>query len=133
MSKPRHWWYFNVCRIIGAYPQIRQRISELESQSITASANGIPSGSVAGRPVENVALRAVSSREYDDYIAIARTIDDVKQWSDGEEVMQIVKFWHWDRLKNFRQIAFRLHMSEKTARNKNRRFVYLAAQYLNYR
>lgn len=132
MSRPRYWWYRNVCAAIGQYPALRERIDDLGRQSVTASVSGMPHGSGVGRPVEGAALRAVCAREYDDYIAVQRAIETAKGWPDGDAVLEVVRLWHWTRVKNFDYIADSLHMGRNTAKRKNARFVYEVARNMGY-
>ncbi len=132
MSRPRYWWYRNVCSAIGQYPALCERVGELGRQSVTASFSGMPHGSGVGRPVEGAALRAVSAREYDDYRAVQRAIEAANGWPDGDAVLEVVRLWHWMRVKNFDFIADSLHMSERTARRYNSRFVYECARNMGY-
>lgn len=132
MSKPRYWWYRNVCAAIGQYPALKEKIDEASMQSVTASFSGMPHGSGASRSTENAALRAVSNREYDDYSAICRAIATASEWPDGEMVLAVVNLWHWKRLKNFEYIADTLHVSERTARRYNSKFVYETAKNMGY-
>ena len=132
MSRPRYWWYRNVCAAIGQYPALHERVSDLGRQSVTASVSGMPHGSGAGRPVEGAALRVVSAREYEDYRAVHKAIETAKGWADGETVLEVVRLWHWMRVKNFDYISDKLHMSERTARRYNSRFVYECARNMGY-
>lgn len=132
MSRPRYWWYRNVCAVIAAYPGLCARIDALDGQSVVASSGGMPHGAGAGRPAEDAALRAVCAREYDDCAAVRRAVDAAREWADGEMVLEIVRLWHWTRVKNFDYIADRLHMSERTVRRYNARFVYEVARNLGY-
>lgn len=132
VSRPRYWWYRNVCAAIGQFPVLRDRIDDRGRQSVTASVSGMPHGSGVGRPAEAAALRAVCAREYDDYIAVQRAIETVKGWPDGDLVLEVVRLWHWMRVKNFDYIADKLHVSERTARRYNSRFVYLVARNMGY-
>nr|DAF15346.1 MAG TPA: hypothetical protein [Caudoviricetes sp.] len=132
VSRPRYWWYRNVCAAIGQFPALRDRIDDLGRQSVTASVSGMPHGSGVGRPVEGAALRAVCAREYDDYIAVQRAIETAEEWEDGEMVLDIVKMWHWLRVKNFDYIADTLHIGRGTAQRKNSKFVYEVAKNMGY-
>lgn len=133
MSRPRHWWHGNVCRVIAAYPHIRLRVQDMERQKLTASFSGMPHGGGSARSVEDIALRTVSSREYSDYIAVGLAIDEALTWADGKDVLDVVRLYDWERsAMTFELIAYKLHISERTARRMHGRFVYCVAKKLGY-
>ena len=70
MSKPRYWWYGNVCRTIGEYPKLSRQVRDMSRQKITPGYSSQPGGQSSGRAVEDIAVRVLSSREYEDYTAI---------------------------------------------------------------
>ena len=132
MSRPKHWWYHNVCRVISAYPSIRLRVQDSERQKLTASFSGLPRGGGSARAVEDIALRTVSSREYFDYIAVGLAIDEALTWADGKEVLDVVRFHYWEQPMTFDDIARKVRISERTARRMHGRFVYCLAKKLGY-
>ena len=71
MSKPRYWWYGNVCRTIGEYPKLSRQVRDMSRQKITPGYSSQPGGQSSGRAVEDIAVRVLSSREYEDYTALA--------------------------------------------------------------
>lgn len=132
MSRPKNWWYSNVCRTIAQYPALKEAVDEAGSQSVTAAYSGMPHGSGASRATETAALRAVSNREYDDFVAISRAIATVAEWPDGDLVLAVVDLWHWKRVKNFEFIGDTLHIGRNTAKRKNSRFVNEVARNMGY-
>lgn len=132
MSKPRYWWYRNVCGVIGAYPYLMSAARDTTGQRVTAQLDAMPRGGGSSRPVEAAALRALSDRERSDLAAIRRAIDVARRWDDGDLVLAVVRMWHWDRVKNFELIADRLHIGRNTAKRKNSKFVYECAKQLGY-
>lgn len=132
MSRPRYWWYGNICRVIAQYPTLKEAVAEAGTQSVTTAYSGMPHGSGAGRSTEGAALRAVSNREYDDFAAVSRAIAAASAWPDGELVLAVVNLWHWKRMKNFESIGDALHIGCSTAKRKNSKFVYEVAKNMGY-
>ena len=99
MSKPRYWWYGNVCRTIGEYPKLSRQVRDMSRQKITPGYSSQPGGQSSGRAVEDIAVRVLSSREYEDYTAIQSAINTVQTWRDGGDVLEIVRLhtWIWPR------------------------------------
>ena len=93
MSKPRYWWYGNVCRTIGEYPKLSRQVRDMSRQKITPGYSSQPGGQSSGRAVEDIAVRVLSSREYEDYTAIQSAINTVQTWRDGGDVLEIVRLF----------------------------------------
>ena len=91
MSKPRYWWYGNVCRTIGEYPKLSRQVRDMSRQKITPGYSSQPGGQSSGRAVEDIAVRVLSSREYEDYTAIQSAINTVQTWRDGADVLEVVR------------------------------------------
>ena len=74
MSKPRYWWYGNVCRTIGAFPKLEQQVRDMSRQKTTPGYSSQPSGHSSGRAVEDIAVRVLSYQEYRDYESAAGSV-----------------------------------------------------------
>lgn len=132
MSKPKYWWYGNVCRTIGEYPKLSRQVRDMSSQKITPGYNSQPGGQPSGRAVEDIAVRVLSSREYADYAAVRDAIATVRTWRDGELILSVVSEHAWgDRLR-FDEVGRKLYISTATAKGMHRRFVYEAARNMGY-
>ena len=116
MSKPRYWWYGNVCRTIGEYPKLSRQVRDMSRQKITPGYSSQPGGQSSGRAVEDIAVRVLSSREYEDYTAIQSAINTVQTWRDGGDVLEIVRLhtWIWPR-ESLESAARKVHVSTSTA------------------
>lgn len=134
MSKPRYWWYWNVCRTIGEFPKLDRQVRDMSRQRITPGYSAQPGGKSSGRAVEDIAVRVLSSREYEDYAAVQAAINTAQTWRDGADVLEIVRLhaWIWPR-ESLESAARRVHVSQSTAKRMYRRFVYEAARELGYR
>lgn len=134
MSKPRCWWYGNVCRTISEYPKLEQQVRDMSGQKITPGYSASAGGRSSGRAVEDIAVRVLSSREYADYAAVRAAVDTARTWRDGADVLEIVRLsmWAWPR-ESVESAARRVHVSAATAKRMRGRFVYAAARELGYR
>lgn len=134
MSKPRYWWYWNVCRTIGEFPKLDRQVRDMSRQRITPGYSAQPGGKSSGRAVEDIAVRVLSSREYEDYAAVQAAINTAQTWRDGADVLEIVRLhaWIWPR-ESLESAARRVHVSQSTAKRMYSRFVYEAARELGYR
>ena len=134
MSKPRYWWYWNVCRTIGEFPKLDRQVRDMSRQKITPGYSSQQGGQSSGRAVEDIAVRVLSSREYEDYAAVQAAINTAQTWRDGADVLEIVRLhaWIWPR-ESMESAARRVHVSQSTAKRMYSRFVYEAARELGYR
>lgn len=134
MSKPKYWWYWNVCRTIGEFPKLDRQVRDMSRQKITPGYSAQPGGRSSGRAVEDIAVRVLSSREYEDYAAVQAAINTAQTWRDGADVLEIVRLhaWIWPR-ESLESAARRVHISQSTAKRMYSRFVYEAARELGYR
>ena len=134
MSKPRYWWYWNVCRTIGEYQKLDRQVRDMSRQKITPGYSAQPGGKSSGRAVEDIAVRVLSSREYEDYAAVQAAINTAQTWRDGADVLEVVRLhaWIWPR-ESLESAARRVHVSQSTAKRMYSRFVYEAARELGYR
>ena len=134
MSKPRYWWYWNVCRTIGEFPKLDRQVRDMSRQRITPGYSAQPGGKSSGRAVEDIAVRVLSSREYEDYAAVQAAINTAQTWRDGADVLEVVRLhaWIWPR-ESLESAARRVHVSQSTAKRMYSRFVYEAARELGYR
>lgn len=132
MSKPRYWWYGNVCRTIGEYPKLSRQVRDMSRQKITPGYSSQPGGQSSGRAVEDIAVRVLSSQEYRDYEAVSRAIGAARTWRDGETVLAVVDAHSWgDRLR-FDEVGRKLYISTSTAKRMHSRFVYEVARNIGY-
>ena len=134
MSKPRYWWYWNVCRTIGEFPKLDRQVRDMSRQKITPGYSLQQGGQSSGRAVEDIAVRVLSSREYEDYAAVQAAINTAQTWRDGADVLEIVRLhaWIWPR-ESLESAARRVHVSQSTAKRMYSRFVYEAARELGSR
>ena len=95
MSKPRYWWYGNVCRTICEFPKLDRQVRDMSRQKITPGYSAQPGGHSSGRAVEDIAVRVLSSREYEDYAAVQAAINTAQTWRDGADVLEIVRLHAW--------------------------------------
>lgn len=106
----------------------------MSRQKITPGYSAQPGGQSSGRAVEDIAVRVLSSREYEDYAAVQAAINTAQTWRDGADVLEVVRLhaWIWPR-ESLESAARRVHVSQSTAKRMYSRFVYEAARELGYR
>lgn len=132
MSRPRYYWFGIALKVIQKYPSLKMAVEERESQSITpAYEYKAGRSSATERKAERAAISAADSREYDDYHAVRSAIEAVKEWEDGEEILEIVRLHDWLGL-TFERIGEIIHSSEPSVKNRHTRFVYKVAEFLGY-
>jgi RinA family phage transcriptional activator len=132
MSRPRYWWYHNVIAAIGQFPKMAERARDEEAQNVIANYSAMPRNPMPSRSTENSAVRALSSRERDEYEAVKESIEYFQSARDGKEILMVVDAYHWKGVHNFETVGDLLHMSEHTARLRNRVFIYHVAEKLGY-
>lgn len=133
MSKPRYWWYTNVCKVIVAYPELRDRVKEMREQKIVPAYSAAPKTAGDGRGIENIALRVLSSREYKDFEAVRMALNEAATWEDGSMVMEVVAAHAWNDRLRFEETGRKLFISASTAKRLYQRFVYTVARNLGYK
>ena len=137
MSKPKYWWYHNVTRTISAFPALADEMQDAEAQNMIANYSGMPKSGQASRSTENSAIKKVSKRDYEAFVAIMAAVETAKTWPDGEETLQVVDLYYWQKVKSFDYREALLAQTSKaksgrTARRMNSRFVYQVAKNLGY-
>lgn len=132
MSKPRYWWYGNVCRTIGAFPKLDQQVRDMSRQKTTQGYSSQPGGRSSGRAVEDIAVRVLSSQEYRDYEAVSRAITTARTWRDGAMVLAVVGAHSWGEHLRFDEVGRKLYISTSTAKRMHNRFVYEVARNIGY-
>ena len=106
----------------------------MSRQKITPGYSAQPGGKSSGRAVEDIAVRVLSSREYEDYTAVQAAINTAQTWRDGADVLEVVRLHAWIRPReSLESAARRVHVSQSTAKRMYSRFVYEAARELGYR
>lgn len=133
MSRPRYWWYGNVCRTIGEFPRLDRQLRDMSCQKITPSYASQPGGQSSGRAVEDIAVRVMSSQEYRDHDAVSRAIGTARTWRDGEKVLAVVSAHAWGDRMRFDEIGRKMYMSTASAKRLHQRFVYEVARELGYK
>lgn len=132
MSIYKYWWHPNVVRAIRQYPALVSAKEDKQTQSMTANYNAMPRPGGVHRTSEDVALRQLSDREEEIVYAVGKAVEEIKRHADGHEVLAVVKLVDWDRSHGTDEAAYKLHMSERTARSRRNRFIYAVAKNMHY-
>lgn len=134
MSRPKYWWYGNVCRTIREYPELKRIVRDASQQKITPGYAAASGGRSSGRAVEDLTTRILSMREYADYSAVQAAINAARTWRDGADVLEIVRLSMWTRPQESIESAARYaHVSTSTAKRMRGRFIDAAARELGYK
>lgn len=128
MSKTRGWWPY-VKYMIRVYPKHCTELNDLHEQSITAAYSGMPSSGAAHRTTESSAIRELPSNDQREYAAVKRAIDDTKRKADGTERLRLIDMVFWRQTHTINGAADVLHVSERTAREWHRMFIWSVAEY----
>lgn len=125
MSKPRKRWWGFVRRMIRDYPGLKNALTDLRQQTVTASLSGMPGGGGSGRSTETAALRRLP--DPDDqaaYDAVAKAVELTELKPGGQEKIELIRLMYWARCpKTLTAAADELYISSRTARRWHAQFV----------
>ncbi len=133
MSKYRYWWWPNVQRALRTYPYLKALQQAAPDVVVTPSYSGMPHGGGDPRPTERSAThRRLSQREEEFVRAVDAALCEVSRWPDGQALIRLIELVDFKRTHTIGGAAYRLHLSERTARRKHWRFVALVGEYCGY-
>lgn len=125
MSKPRARWWGFVRRMIRDYPGLKNALTDLRQQTVTASLSGMPGGGGSGRSTETAALRRLP--DPDDqaaYEAVAKAVELTALKPGGQEKIELIRLMYWARCpKTLAAAADELYISSRTAKRWHAQFV----------
>lgn len=121
--KYKYWWQPNVVRVIRAYPSLKERKAEIQSQSVTANYTPSPRAGGTSRSAENTALRSLAPAEEEALEAVETALEQASLLKDGEKVQRLIRRYYWGRGEGFLFIADAVGLSERTARRRNAQFI----------
>ena len=73
MSKPRYRWWSYIKAVIRNYPTLCEKLSDIQSTSVTASLSGMPRGGKPRRETEEAALRQLPLVEQKEHDAVKQS------------------------------------------------------------
>lgn len=132
-TKNKHWWRPNVERALKAYPSLKDRKLAMQSPALTPNYNPMPGGSEPSRTTENLGIRQLSEQEESWLQAIDRAKDDMKQVSDGAEILALVKMVFFNQTHTVTGAAMERHVSLSTAQRRIGRFIDKVAEHKGYK
>lgn len=114
--------------MIRAYPELKMRYQELKEVSITAQISDMPHGTRISDSTAEAALRTLSVTEQKEYEAVDRAVHITERMRTGKERLDIIRLVLWEQTHTINGAAMVLHLSERTAREYHREFIYLCAR-----
>lgn len=125
MSKTRARWWGFVRRMIRDYPGLKNALTDLRQQTVTASLSGMPGGGGPGRSTETAALRSLP--DPDDqaaYEAVAKAVELTALKPGGQDKLELIRLMYWARCpKTLTAAAGELYISFRTAKRWHAQFV----------
>ena len=134
MSRPHYDWWVNAIRMIRNYPARKQEHDDITAQAVTADLSGMPhGGGGAGRTTEMAALREMAPAKQAEYDAVRKAIDITRLLPNGEIRLQLIRKVYWgEKHQSIDSVVYDLYISQQTARNWHRGFVYLVGECFGY-
>ena len=129
MSKPRYDWWPYVKGMIRRWPKLKEKYSDLHSQSVVASLSGMPSGTSVSRSTENVALRELPTTEQREFEAVRKAIETTERYDNGLDRLRIINLVLWKQTHTIEGAADMVHCSCRTARRWHSEFIRTVAAY----
>ncbi len=132
MSKPRYRWWSYIKAVIRNYPTLCEKLSDIQSTSVTASLSGMPRSGRLKRETEEAALRQLNPDEQKEYEAVKKAIEMTERLSKGQDRLYVIKLVLWKRTHTLDGAAMRVPCSERTARKYHGEFIKLVAENYGY-
>lgn len=108
--------------MIADYPELKQKMESMRSQSVTPNYNAMPGGSGISRKTENAALRELDADEMIDYLAVENAIQETLKLENGNDIMKLIKMTFWGR-KTIAQATAWIPYSERQLQRFNADFI----------
>lgn len=117
-------WRMQATDAARAYPRLHRELGELRHISVTPKLSGSPRGSGAGRSVENAALRTLAPGDQSAHDAVERALRMLKAFRTAEKRRRLVEMVYFRRTHTILGAAVALEVSEVTARQWSRDFLW---------
>lgn len=128
MSRNKHGWWQYAKYMIRAYPEHCAELKAIHEQSTTAAYSGMPGSHSAQRTVENISIRELPRNAQREYEAVKRAIESTSRKVDGAERLRLIDMVFWRQTHTINGAALVLHISERTAREWHRMFIWAVAE-----
>lgn len=128
MSQPRWPWWSYVKEIIRRYPALAAQLRDIQSPGITVQYGGTGGGSGISRQTERLALAELPGSTQREYQAVADALAALESRPGGRERLKLIRMVYWRRTHTLAGAAYKLHISEITARRWNREIILLVAE-----
>ena len=124
MSTTRYRWWGFARRMIRDYPSLKEQLKDLHEQTITAGGSGTGGGGGVSRKTEQVALRTLPADDQKAYDAVHRALEVITLQPDGDCTKKLIAQMYWiPHPVTMADAAYKLHISEITAKRKHGAFV----------
>lgn len=130
MSSPRNIWWSYAKAMIRCYPSRKAELDKLQEPNITAKCSIEGHGSGISKPTEQTALRQLSPVKQREYDAVNAAINATLLRPHGEDHIKLIRCMYWSKTHyNIYGAAQQIPISESTAKEWHREFVYLVAKF----
>lgn len=125
MRKRMPRWWDHVRKMIRDYPDLRDRLIDLQQQTVTSSLSGMPSGGGANRSTELAALRKLPDPDDQaSYEAVDKAVKLTALKRNGQERLNLIRLVYWNRCPNtLSAAADKLYIAEITAKRWHAEFI----------
>lgn len=122
------WWGF-ARSMIRDYPSLKAQLRDLHEHSITAGDSGTGGGGGVSRKTEQIALRTLPADDQKVFDAVNRAIELTTLQTEGEQRMKLIALMYWvSSPMSLAAAAYRIHISEPTAKRWHGAFVRLVGK-----
>lgn len=128
MSRPRYPWWGYIKNIIRLYPARVAEYDLLKSAPVTPNYAATGHGSGISKPTEQAALKEFPPYKQREYDAVRLAVTQISAFADGDDRIKLAEMMYWKRTHTLCGAAYKLNISERTARRWNKEFVYLVAE-----
>lgn len=134
MSRPKYRWWGFARKMVRDYPDLKMKLDELHTQSMSPDISGMPRGGSAGRTTESIALRQLPPDDQQDYDAVRRAIEITRQLADGDARIALIRYAYWGKkMHKLEDAALQVHVSERTAQRWHADFIRLVGKCYGYK
>ena len=123
-------WRADTRTIIKAYPDLKRRVAQLHTVSITPNYNGMPGSGEPSRTTEVVALRSLPPDEQRWYDAVSNAISTTMRYRNGDLRLAVINLVYWKATHTLEGAAMAIHVGNKTAQGWHSDFIELVDAYM---
>lgn len=125
MTRRSNTWRRTARNAAYEYPKLRAELRDLQSQSITPSLSGMPSGAGEHRSTEDAALRQLPAAEQRRHDAVAQAVQICGQLTSGPSRVKLIELVYFRRSHTVEGAALQIPISSRQAWGWNNDFLLL--------